>query len=75
MGRTAERPLSSPAPEAAWSAALLPLLESARVRLLLSGTLERADGQRILWLPYRRAGRGRDEVDLGVQSRGGMVHL
>ena len=31
----------------------------ARVRLLLSGTLERADGRSILWLPYRAAGRAR----------------
>lgn len=37
----------------AWSRALLPLLESATLRLLLSGTLERADGRRILWLPYK----------------------
>ncbi|HET9019551.1 MAG TPA: DEAD/DEAH box helicase family protein [Acetobacteraceae bacterium] len=43
---------------AGWSRALLPLLECARLRLLLSGTLERADGRGILWLPYRRAGRG-----------------
>jgi len=64
-------------PAAAWSAALLPLLSHARVRLLLSGTLERADGRRILWLPYRRAvaggeggaGQGAvrgDEVDLAA---------
>jgi len=38
----------------AWSQAILPLLECAAVRLLLSGTLERADGRGILWLPYRR---------------------
>jgi len=38
----------------AWSRAILPLLECAAVRLLLSGTLERADGRGILWLPYRR---------------------
>ena len=31
-----------------WSCALLPLLESARLRLLLSGTLQRADGRSIL---------------------------
>jgi len=37
----------------AWSRAILPLLECAAVRLLLSGTLERADGRGILWLPYR----------------------
>ncbi len=29
----------------AWSGAILPLLECATVRLLLSGTLERADGR------------------------------
>ncbi|AWN48919.1 restriction endonuclease subunit R [Methylobacterium terrae] len=38
---------------AAWSQALLPLFREASLRLLLSGTLERADGRRILWLPYR----------------------
>ena len=38
----------------AWSGAIQPLLESATVRLLLSGTPERADGKGILWLPYRR---------------------
>ncbi|WP_407524645.1 DEAD/DEAH box helicase [Methylobacterium oryzisoli] len=43
-----------PASEAtAWSRALAPLLRHASLRLLLSGTLERADGRRILWLPYR----------------------
>lgn len=52
---------------AGWSRALLPLLESARLRLLLSGTLERADGRGILWLPYRRGTRGGTrEVDLGA---------
>src|ERR687886_31392 len=50
---------------AAWSRALLPLLEAASLRLLLSGTLERADGQRILWLPYRAGPKdGTHEVDL-----------
>jgi len=49
----------------AWSRAMLPLLECARVRLLLSGTLERADGRGILWLPYRRGPRARTrEVEL-----------
>jgi superfamily II DNA or RNA helicase len=48
-----------------WSRALLPMLESAALRLLLSGTLERADARRILWLPYRAgAETGTDEVDL-----------
>jgi Type III restriction enzyme, res subunit len=40
-----------------WSRALLPLLEITRLRLLLSGTLERADGRGILWLPYRKGPR------------------
>ena len=61
---------TSPDPEdeaAGWSAALLPLLECARVRLLLSGTLERADGRGILWLPYRSGPRASTrEVDLAA---------
>ena len=41
-------------PEAgAWSRAILPLFKAAALRLLLSGTLERADGRPILGLPYR----------------------
>ncbi len=52
---------------ASWSQALLPLLECASVRLLLSGTLERADGRGILWLPYRRGPRLRtSEIDLNA---------
>ena len=52
-------------PASAWSRALLPLLECAAVRLLLSGTLERADGRGILWLPYRKGPKTRTrEVDL-----------
>ncbi|MCI0755392.1 DEAD/DEAH box helicase [Teichococcus vastitatis] len=52
-------------PAGAWSRALLPLLECAAVRLLLSGTLERADGRGILWLPYREGSKARTrEVDL-----------
>jgi superfamily II DNA or RNA helicase len=48
-----------------WSRALLPLLECATVRLLLSGTLERADGKGILWLPYRKGPRVRTrEIEL-----------
>ncbi|KAA0684146.1 DEAD/DEAH box helicase [Roseomonas genomospecies 6] len=39
--------------ETAWSRSILPLMECAAVRLLMSGTLERADGRPILWLPYR----------------------
>jgi len=49
----------------AWSRALLPMLESATLRLLLSGTLERADGRPILWLPYRTRSEGAtQELDL-----------
>ena len=52
-------------PASAWSRALLPLLECAALRLLLSGTLERADGRGILWLPYRRGPKTRTrEVEL-----------
>ena len=48
-----------------WSCALLPLLECARIRLLLSGTLERADGRAVLWLPYRSGPRpGTRRIDM-----------
>ena len=54
-----------PDDEAAWSRALLPLFEAATVRLLMSGTLQRADGRPILWLPYRRPGpTGSRDLDL-----------
>ena len=60
-----EAQTGTPDVASAWSRALLPLLECATVRLLLSGTLERADGRGILWLPYRRGPRLRTrEVDL-----------
>ncbi|HQT77585.1 MAG: restriction endonuclease subunit R [Rhodospirillales bacterium 20-64-7] len=50
-----------------WSRAIMPLLETARLRLLLSGTLERADGRGILWLPYRKGPRASTrEVDLAA---------
>ena len=48
-------------PASAWSYAMLPLLDCAAVRLLLSGTLERADGKRILWLPYRKGPKARTQ--------------
>src|SRR3954471_2451992 len=41
------------AEDTAWSRTLLPLLETARLRLLMTGTLERADRRPILWLGYR----------------------
>lgn len=50
-----------------WSRAIAPLLETARLRLLLSGTLERADGRGILGLPYRKGPRASTrEVDLAA---------
>ena len=58
LGR--DRPAGRRTTRPAWSRAILPLLETARVRLLLSGTLERADGRAILWLPYRRRRGGPD---------------
>ena len=63
-------PLADPAAAdlaVSWSRALLPLLESARLRLLLSGTLQRADGRSILWLPYRTGPRVKTrEVNLAA---------
>ena len=63
-------PLADPAePDlaASWSRALLPLLDTARLRLLLSGTLQRADGRSILWLPYRTGPQVKTrEVDLAA---------
>ena len=58
---------ASPDPATGWSRALLPLLETAYARLLLSGTLQRADGRSILWLPYRGGPRVKTrEVDLAA---------
>jgi superfamily II DNA or RNA helicase len=52
--------------EAAWSRAILPLIETAEIRLLMSGTLQRADGQAILCLPYvrRRGSQTIRDIDL-----------
>ncbi len=62
-------PVVSPREDEAsgWSRSIVPLLETARLRLLLSGTLERADGRGILWLPYRTGPRASTrEVDLAA---------
>ncbi len=67
LSDSAPDPLAEPgaAEASGWSLALQPLLETARLRLLLSGTLERADGRGILWLPYRPGPRSATrEVDL-----------
>jgi superfamily II DNA or RNA helicase len=55
-----------------WSRAILPLLECAAVRLLLSGTLERADGKGILWLPYRRGAKA-DTREIELDAPGWAV--
>src|SRR4051794_2560436 len=55
-----------------WSRAILPLLECAAVRLLLSGTLERADGKGILWLPYRRGAKS-DTREIELDAPGWAV--
>ena len=56
-------------PASAWSRALQPLFECAAYRLLLSGTLERADGKGILWLPYRKGPKVRTrEIELDASG-------
>jgi hypothetical protein len=47
-------PFTAQEAETAWSRAVAPMLESAACRLLMSGTLQRADGRAVLRLPYRR---------------------
>jgi len=55
----------APDAEAGWSPAVLPLLATAQLRLLLSGTLERADGRAILCLRCRRGAQANTrEIDL-----------
>ncbi len=56
------------AEDTAWSQALLPLLENAGLRLLMSGTLERSDRRPILWLDYRRdrLTPGQRRLELGI---------
>ena len=66
-----EEPVASEA--SSWSRALAPLLAAARVRLLLSGTLERADGREILWLPYRRARAGGRVREVALDAPGWRV--
>jgi superfamily II DNA or RNA helicase len=65
LGDDADAPALS-SEEAAWSRAILPLIETAEVRLLMSGTLQRADGRAILCLPYvrRRGSQTIRDIDL-----------
>src|ERR1051325_7165025 len=56
----------------AGSRPILPLLECATVRLLLSGTLERADGRGILWLPYREGPKARTR-EIALDASGWAV--
>ncbi len=64
-----------PAPDdaSAWSRALAPVLAAARVRLHLSGTLERADGRAILWLPYRRSKAAAKAREVDLDAKGWKV--
>ncbi|MBP2297418.1 DEAD/DEAH box helicase [Azospirillum picis] len=59
--------------ETSWSRSILPLLESAAVRLLMSGTLERADGRPILWLPYRAPHGTRKVREIDFKAPGWAV--
>ncbi len=59
--------------ETSWSRAILPLLECAAVRLLMSGTLERADGKPILFLPYRAPHGARKMREIDFKASGWAV--
>ncbi|WP_207459448.1 DEAD/DEAH box helicase family protein [Azospirillum sp. SYSU D00513] len=59
--------------ETSWSRAILPLLDCAEVRLLMSGTLERADGKPILWLPYRPARGVRKVREIDFKAPGWAI--
>ncbi len=59
--------------ETAWSRSILPLLENASARLLMSGTLERADGRPILWLPYRAPQGTRKVREIDFKAPGWAV--
>ncbi len=59
--------------ETAWSRCILPLLENAAARLLMSGTLERADGRPILWLPYRAPQGSRKLREIDFKAPGWAV--
>lgn len=61
------------AEDTAWSRALLPLLETASLRLLMSGTLERADRRPILWLNYRRDRLARNQRRVELKAQGWAV--
>jgi hypothetical protein len=56
-----------------WSRALSPVLAAARVRLHLSGTLERADGRAILALPYRRSTTRAKAREVDLEAPGWRV--
>jgi len=44
--------------ESVWHAALAPLFRLAAVRVMMTGTCERGDGQKIAFMPYRQNGCG-----------------
>lgn len=59
--------------ETSWSRSILPLLESSVARLLMSGTLERADGRPILWLPYRSPQGARRVREIDFKAAGWAI--
>jgi hypothetical protein len=66
-------PFTAQEAETAWSRAVAPLLESAACRLLMSGTLQRADGRAILRLPYRRPRGFRRVREIDFEAPGWAV--
>lgn len=66
-------PLTAEEAETAWSRAVAPMLESATARLLMSGTLQRADGRAILRLPYRRPRGFRRVREIDFEAPGWAV--
>src|SRR5918994_6944891 len=66
-------PFTAQEAETAWSRAVAPMLESAACRLLMSGTLQRADGRAILRLPYRRPRGFRRVREIDFEAPGWAV--
>ena len=56
----------------AWERALAPVVEQATLRILMSGTLERANGRRIAFFPYRLRD-GVERLDLMPDRRTAVI--
>lgn len=61
------------AEDTSWSRAILPLLECAGLRLLMTGTLERCDRRPILWLGYRADPWARRQRRVDLEAPGWAV--